>query len=84
MRTKRAWRDADPFFRCEARVTLSDKSHAQCGRHYNNTYQRNPYSPVALCTQHGDMVFSGKPVFKFSNGRELKPIDRQSTSAVHS
>jgi len=51
---RRIFRDADPFFRCRATITLPDKSTAQCGRRYNDAVRMG--SGRLLCAQHNDIA----------------------------
>jgi hypothetical protein len=65
---KRVFRDAPPWARCGMAVKLRDGSWAQCGRWQNEGYRTNPLQQGSPCTQHGDMLFSGKVVYLWKAG----------------
>lgn len=74
---RRPWTDAPAWLRCETRVTLSDGTHAQCGRYHNESFARNRSVDRHICTQHGNMLLAGKPLVTFWNG-QLTTLRRQS------
>jgi hypothetical protein len=62
---KRIFYDAPAYARCHARITLKDKTHAQCGRSaIDNTWLLAPDKTrmPKLCHQHTQMVLDGRPV----------------------
>lgn len=69
---RKDWRAAPDYFRCGARTTLSDGTHAACMKWRNDGYFRNPNGPGSVCTQHGNMIAAGKTVYRFFDNAVMR------------